>query len=151
VIALKTLYFLVFSLFLLSGCSFGENLDKMNELKVVGQLKPSEENQYHMYTYFDFPDGRILAESEREKTEDENLQYQYEVYDTMNVKLQLEKLHTFGVRKKEHAQEEIEVLNIDTFPTFILLDNTGVLLQTSDMDEVDDYLRLIPSIEEIDK
>ncbi|WP_088104183.1 hypothetical protein [Halalkalibacter urbisdiaboli] len=136
--------YLVVFLLLMGGCS---NLEKAKEVRVIGQLKPPEEGQYHMYAYFNFPNG-FPSESEMEKTEDENLQCQYEVYETMNEKLQLEKLHVFGVRKKEHVQEQIEVLNIDKFPTFIVLDNTGVLLQTSDMSEVDAFLRHIPSIED---
>jgi hypothetical protein len=91
-----------------------------------------------MFVYFDFPNGEFpVSPSERGEVV-QSFEKQYEIYDTMNEKLALEKLEIFGVRNSK--VKDVEVLQIKEFPTFVVLYKNGVVLQTTDMEEIKEFL-----------
>ncbi|WP_216827348.1 hypothetical protein [Alkalihalobacterium elongatum] len=132
---------ILFSL-LLIGCSFGKYEAK--KIDTITQLKPTEEDQYHMFVFFDFPHHEVPDPSWLEEV-DEYLQMQYEIYEKMMPILNADlKTDLFGVRNASENQEQIDFLNINEFPTCIILDNTGIVLATTDMYEAAEFLRMLP-------
>jgi hypothetical protein len=125
---------IVILFFVLSGCS--------SEKEIITDLKPTKEDNYSMFVYFNFPNGEFpVSPSERGEVE-KGFEYQYEIYDTMNEKLALEKLEIFGVRNSK--VKDVQVFKIKEFPTFIVFDKNGVVLQTTDMEEIKKFLIQIP-------
>ncbi|MGO4889005.1 hypothetical protein ACJ2A9_14720 [Anaerobacillus sp. MEB173] len=131
---------------LLTGCSFGE--DEAKRIDTISQLKPKEEGQYHMFVFFDFPDNNVVPpEPTARGNVDEYLQRQYDVHDTMMVTMNpAMKVHQFGVRNANENPEQIDFLNIEEFPTFVILDNTGIVLLSTDMDETAEFLQTLPDL-----
>lgn len=60
----------------------------------------------------------------------------------MNVELALNKLEIFGV--KNSKVKDVKTLQIKEFPTFVVFDKNGVVLQTTDMEEIKKFLIQIP-------
>ncbi|MGO4888014.1 hypothetical protein ACJ2A9_09675 [Anaerobacillus sp. MEB173] len=61
------------------------------------------------------------------------------------------KVHQFGVRNANENPEQIDFLNIEEFPTFVILDNTGIVLLSTDMDETADFYKHSPIFKVIKK
>ena len=135
---------LIVSLLLL-GCSNSEYESK--KLGTMSELKPREDGQYHMYVFFDFPNDETLVEpSKQGEVVDEYLQRQYDIYNTMMTMNPVTKVNRFGVKNAQNVPEQVDALNIKDFPTFVILDNTGIVLISTDMDETAEFLQTLPDI-----
>jgi hypothetical protein len=135
-------YFILFivCLSLLIGCS---NLDKAKEVRVIGQMKPDEENQYHLYSFW----SAIPHENWEETETDEDLRRQFELYFSFDVPVGKLHLISYPSPESDKFNEYVEVLDLDEFPTFIILDNGGVVLRTTDKNELLEFINTLPDIE----
>lgn len=121
---------------ILTACSFGANLTKMSENRMLSKMKAKEENQYHLYSFWtSFP------YSNWEETEiDDELKHEFEIYTN---KFDYSRVDTSIVRLLSFHQtdsEYIELLKITEFPTFIVLDKEGIVLRTTDVNEINEFL-----------
>lgn len=107
-------------MWILTACSFGDNLAKMSENRMLSKMKAEEENQYHLYSFW------------TEVTEIDNA-FDYSRVDTNVVRL-------LSFHQKEYAKEYIQLLEIKEFPTFIVLDNEGIVLRTTNVNEINEFL-----------
>jgi len=111
---------------LIIGCS--------SEEKIIDEMKPEQNSElpYNLFAYFEeFP-------GEGEVSKDPNFQKQIQIYNSMNKVIPIEKINNFSVQNSK--SNHIKVFNIEDFPTFIILDKTGVVLQTNDIGEVKEFL-----------
>ncbi|MFN7249899.1 MAG: hypothetical protein ACK4M9_03820 [Anaerobacillus sp.] len=106
---------------LLTACSFGDNLSNMRENRMLSKMKAEDENQFHLYSFW------------TEGTETE-----FDTFDYSRVDTNVFRLLSF--HQKENAKEYIESLEIREFPTFIVLDNKGIVLRTTSVNEINDFL-----------
>ncbi|MDT8862112.1 hypothetical protein N0O92_18025 [Alkalihalobacillus sp. MEB130] len=135
-------YFILFivCISLLIGCS---NLDKAKEVRVIGQMKPDEENQYHLYSFWSaFP-----KENWEEEVIDKDLRRQFELYFSFDVPVGKLHLVSYPGPDTDKFKEYVEVLDLDEYPTFIILDHEGIVLRTTDVNELLDFIHALPDIE----
>ncbi|OIJ09151.1 hypothetical protein BKP35_17280 [Anaerobacillus arseniciselenatis] len=100
---------------ILTACSFGDN---MNENKIISNMKAEEENQYHIYSFW--TDVTEIGD------------FDYSRVDLTVVRL-------IAAHKSEH--EYAKALKINEFPTFIVLDNEGIVLRTTNVNEMNEFLK----------
>ena len=113
------------SVFLVVGCV--TDSDEVKRTNSISVLKPSEDNQFNVVSFFEkFP-----------SEENEN-----EVYEMAADNMPLNKLHSIYIFQSN--SEHVDNLNISDFPTFLVLDRSGVNLRTSDINELVEYLDSLP-------
>ncbi|MBU8905247.1 hypothetical protein [Desertibacillus haloalkaliphilus] len=121
-----------------TGCSFGDNLDEMNKNRVLSEMKAEREDQYHLYTFWtSFP-----TENWEEADIDDELKNEFEAYHTIDYSKA--DLRHISFKQKESAGEYINGLDINEFPTFIVLDHEGIILRTTDVNQINEFLKEIP-------
>lgn len=118
------LILMVISISLFSGCAFGDDPERLKEKTIEG-MKPTVKGKYTVYAYFEkIPPNTTTTE-------------QAKVYKSMNEKIPLEKVETLSIMDIEDSN----IFNIERFPTFIVVDKTGVVLQTTDIDKLVDFIK----------
>ncbi|RXI96578.1 hypothetical protein DS745_23020 [Anaerobacillus alkaliphilus] len=135
---MRKIFSILAFVFIVTACSPGVNLDKMNENTVINKMKAEGENQYHLYTFWiEFPstyrEDTDMTDELGEKSEIHSNTFDYSMVNTEVIRL-------ISFQKKEHAKEYIKALNIDEFPTFIVLDNKGIILRTTNVNEINEFL-----------
>ncbi|WP_158235025.1 hypothetical protein, partial [Pseudomonas sp. 2822-17] len=93
--------------------------DEVKRTNSISELKPSEDNQFNVVAFFE----SIPSEG------NEN-----EVYEMAAANMPLNKIHSYYLFQSN--SEHVDNLNISDFPTFLVLDSSGVNLQTSDINEL---------------
>ncbi len=117
----KTKLGVMVSFFLiLTACSFGDNLGNMNENRAISKMKAEAENQYHLFTFWS-----------------EESQTYLETFDYSNVDLNTVRL----IASYQQEHEFVKALKINEFPTFIVLDHQGIVLRTTDVNEINEFLK----------
>ncbi|WP_349409979.1 hypothetical protein [Pseudalkalibacillus sp. SCS-8] len=111
---------------LLTGCAFGDNPEKLKEQTIEG-MKPSVKGKYAVYAYYkQLPPNPADTE-------------QVKIYYSMDERIPLEKVETLSV--VSISNEDLNLFNIEKSPSFIVVDKTGIVLQTTDIDKVIDFLK----------
>ena len=125
---------------LLAGCS---NLEKAKEIRVLGQMKPDHESHHHLYAFWS-----VIPDENWEETEtDEELRRQFELYFSFDVPVGKLSVISFLFADSGHFKDYVEVLDIEEFPTFIILDYEGIVLRTTDVTELLDFIHTLPDTE----
>ena len=118
---LRTLYLIILSIILLIGCSFSEE-----ELLKLMVTKPGyEEDCYNVYIVFESEETALDGTFNLELSEKNKLQ-------TPN----FGPLHTWDRSEWNYTK----VFNITEYPTFLVVDNEELVLQTTNFQEVDEFL-----------
>ncbi|WP_332634685.1 hypothetical protein [Halalkalibacter flavus] len=138
-------YFILFIVCipLLIGCS---NLDKAKEVRVIGQMKPDEENQYHLYSFW----SAIPQKNWKEEETNNDLRRQFELYFSFNVPVGKLHLVSYPSPDSDKFNDYVEVLDLNEFPTFIILDNEGIVLRTTNVNELLEFINALPDIEHVE-
>ncbi|GAE26936.1 hypothetical protein JCM9140_3045 [Halalkalibacter wakoensis JCM 9140] len=135
-------YFLIFfvCLPLFIGCS---NLDKAKEVRVIGQMKLDEEKQYHLYSFW----SEIPQENWEEEETNNDLRRQFELYSSFHVPVGKLHLLSYPSPESDAFHDYVQVLDLNEFPTFIMLDHEGIVLRTTNVDELLEFINALPDIE----
>lgn len=117
---MRYLLLIVISITLLSGCSFGEDPDRKE--KLIEGMEPTIKGHFSVYAYYEH-----LPPKSPE---------QVKVYDSMKVIESFETVETLSV-----SNGSFDIFNIEKFPTFIVVDKTGIVLQTTELDKVVAFIK----------
>jgi hypothetical protein len=103
---------------ILTACSFSDNVTKMDENKMTSKMKAEAENQYHIYSFW------------TEVTEIGHFDYS---------RVDMNIVRLIAVYSSDH--EYAKALEINEFPTFVVLDNDGIVLRTTNVNEINEFLK----------
>ncbi len=108
----------------------------------MGQMKPDEENHYHLYSFW----SALPSENWEETETNEDLRREFETYFSFNVPVGKLHLYSYLFPDSSKFDDYVEVLGINEFPTFVILDNEGVVLKTNDANELIAFIDDLPDI-----
>lgn len=118
----------------IAGCESEKTTteEEAETLKLLREVKPNAEDdrQYNLFVLAEFYDSSLDSEQVREGVR------QREEYKKLHDKLKLDHLNEITLKTNALNSEEAELLEVEEFPAYIVLDESGVTLQTSEVDEV---------------
>ncbi len=106
----------------------------------MGQLKPDEENQYYFYSFW----SAVPSEDWETTETNEELRREFETYFSFDAPVGKLHLYSYLFPSSSKFNDYVEVLGIDEFPTFVILDSEGVVLKTTDVQELLDFINDLP-------
>jgi hypothetical protein len=131
---MKYLILILLSLSLIVGCESGETMTEVDveKLELLREVKPnsSDDKEYNLYVLFEFYDGSLDAEEINEG------ERQRDKYDELQDKIEMENINQLTLKTNASNSDELEILGIHELPTFLVLDELGIVLQSTDLDEV---------------
>ncbi|MCK0473241.1 hypothetical protein [Halalkalibacter sp. APA_J-10(15)] len=131
---MKYLILMLLSLGLIVGCESGDTMTKedVKKLELLREVKPSmgDDKEYNLYAFFEFYDGSLDSEEISEGAR------QRDKYDELQKTLEMDNVNQLTLKTNSLNSEEKEILGIKELPTFLVLDESGIVLQSTDLDEV---------------
>ncbi|WP_216830403.1 hypothetical protein [Alkalihalobacterium elongatum] len=137
---MRYIFLLTVCLSLLIGCS---NYEQVKEIAFIGQMTPDEEQHYHLYSFW----SAIPPEDWEENETDDQLRRQFDLYSSFNVPVGKLHLISYPSPESNEFDEYVEVLGIQNFPTFVILDHEGIVLKTTDVNELLEFIDGLPFID----
>lgn len=125
---------MLLSLSFIVGCGSGDTMtnEDVKKLELFRGVKPSmgDDKEYNLYAFFEFYDGSSDAEAISEGVR------QRDKYDELQETLEMDNVNQLTIKTNSLNSEEIEILGIKKLPTFLVLDESRIVFQSTDLDEV---------------
>ena len=131
---MKYFILLLLSVALIAGCKSGDSKTEEDIVKsdLLREVKPNidDDKEYNLYALFEFYDGSLDANEIREGAK------QRDKYVELLEKIEKEHVNQLIFKTNSSDSDEIEILGIRELPTFLVLDESGIVLQSTDLNEV---------------
>ncbi|WP_018922722.1 hypothetical protein [Salsuginibacillus kocurii] len=136
---MKFLILMMLSLTLIVGCESEETMgeEDVERIDLLRDMKPEmgDDKEYNLYALFEFYDGSFDSDEVSKGAKERDK------LDLLHEKIELDDVNQMTFKSNTAGSQEEELLGIEETPTFIVLDESGIVLETTDLDEVTDFIK----------
>ncbi len=111
--------------------------EDVERIDLLRDMKPEmgDDKEYNLYALFEFYDGSFDSDEVSKGAKERDK------LDLLHEKIELDDVNQMTFKSNTAGSQEEELLGIEETPTFIVLDESGIVLETTDLDEVTDFIK----------